>query len=92
MNIGQIRVNIHNKKAEININIDKEERGKGYGTEALKLFSGIGFSELGLDKLKSNIKENNKKSIHAFVSSGFLNNGLKTIKGHQAFEMILEKE
>ena len=90
--IGQIRLNIRNKEAEINIGLDKEQRGKGYGTEALKLISKIVFSELGLYKLIGYIKENNKKSINAFVNAGFLNNGLKIVKGHHAVEMVLEKK
>ena len=90
--IGQIRLNIDNKEAEINISIDREERGRGYGTEALKLISEIGFYNLKLNKLIGYIKENNKKSIYAFEKSGFLNNGLKVIKGYSAIEMVLEKK
>jgi len=90
--IGQIRLNLNNNEAEINISIDREERGRGYGTEALKLISEIGFYNLKLNKLIGYIKENNKKSIYAFEKSGFLNNGLKVIKGYSAIEMVLEKK
>ena len=90
--VGQVRLNKNGTEAEINIGIDKERRGKGYGTVLLKLISDIGFAELGLKKLIGYIKTDNKKSVQAFLNAGYINNGVKVIKGNEAVEMVLERK
>ncbi len=51
--------------------LDKEQRGKGYGSEALKLVINYGQTHLHLHQLYASISEENKKSIDLFTKAGF---------------------
>ncbi|WP_299550192.1 GNAT family protein [Seonamhaeicola sp.] len=67
-----------NSRAGIGILIkDSKTRGKGYGTEALKLLVSYCFAHLGLHQLYCNISEENETSIKLFKSQGFKQVGLK---------------
>lgn len=67
-----------NSRAGIGILIkDTEARGKGYGSEALKLLVSYCFTHLGLHQLYCNISEENEVSIKLFKNEGFKQVGLK---------------
>lgn len=67
-----------NSRAGIGILLkDLNNRGKGYGTEALKLLVSYCFTHLGLHQLYCSISEENKKSITLFEKQGFQKVGLK---------------
>ncbi|HET8810716.1 MAG TPA: GNAT family N-acetyltransferase [Flavobacteriaceae bacterium] len=67
-----------NRHAGIGIVIGKKEnRGKGYGKEALELLCDYCFSHLNLHQVYANISEENKKSQHLFEDLGFEKIGLK---------------
>lgn len=55
----------------------KENRGKGYGKEALELLCNYCFSHLNLHQVYANVSEENKKSRDLFESLGFEKVGLK---------------
>ena len=50
---------------------DKEDRGKGYGTEALKLLSKYCFEILNAESLYSGIFEFNEASLKAAKKAGY---------------------
>ena len=56
---------------------EKNNREKGYGSEALKLLTQYSFTHLGLHQLYCNISEENESSIKLFTSNGFEKIGLK---------------
>lgn len=67
-----------NSRAGIGILVkDQNNRGKGYGSEALQLLSDYSFTHLGLHQLYCNISENNEASIKLFTNLGFEQIGLK---------------
>ena len=67
-----------NSRAGIGILVkDLNNRGKGYGSEALQLLSGYSFAHLGLHQLYCNISEDNEASIKLFTNLGFEQIGLK---------------
>lgn len=66
-----------NRRAGIGILISEEERGKGYGKEALELMIDYAFNTLNLHQLFCNILENNEQSLAMFRNSGFKEVGLK---------------
>ncbi|MFH1776595.1 MAG: GNAT family protein [Candidatus Omnitrophota bacterium] len=73
--IGNITLNgvdWKNRHGEIGIIIgDKKVRGKGYGTEAIKLIVEHAFAKLNLHKLYTGMVEGNEASRKAFKKSGF---------------------
>ena len=67
-----------NNRAGIGILLKElNNRGKGYGTEALELLKNYSFSHLGLHQLYCNISEDNQASIKLFTNLGFKQIGLK---------------
>lgn len=67
-----------NKRAGIGILIkNSEDRGKGIGTEALKLLLNYCFKQLHLHQLYCNINESNQASLKLFTKQGFDKIGLK---------------
>ena len=66
------------KRAALGILInDKENRGKGYGAEALNLISAYCFSHLGLHQLYANVNAENLGSIKLFEKCNYEKVGLK---------------
>ncbi|GAA3625376.1 GNAT family N-acetyltransferase [Flavivirga jejuensis] len=56
---------------------EANDRGKGYGKEALKLLVDYSFTHLGLHQLYCNISEENEASMTLFTNQGFKKIGLK---------------
>lgn len=86
-----------NKRAGIGILIkEAEDRGQGYGKQALELLIGYCFSHLDLHQLYCNISEENQASIQLFINQGFKKVGLKrdwvyngkTFKNEYLFQLI----
>jgi len=61
-----------NRTATISIAIyDKNDRGKGFGTDALKVLLKIGFDYLNLHRIGLNVFHTNKQAIHVYEKIGF---------------------
>lgn len=56
---------------------DKENRGKGYASEALDVLIDYAFNILSLHQLYCNITEDNKESLKLFEKKGFVKVGVK---------------
>ena len=50
---------------------DKDYRGNGYGTEALRLVLDFGFNYLNLNNIKLDVLEFNKRAISCYKKCGF---------------------
>ena len=78
--IGNISLlNIHPtfRSAEISIIIgDKQSRGNGYGSEAIKLLVGHIFTRMNLNRLQAGMVDKNSSSHGAFMSAGFQQEGV----------------
>ncbi len=78
--IGYVSIKGINRKegrAEVGIAIiDKEYRGKGYGTEALKQAVDYAFNKLDLTSLGLTVFPSNKRAIQAYERVGFWRTGL----------------
>ncbi|MBQ0734037.1 GNAT family N-acetyltransferase [Aquimarina celericrescens] len=67
----------HNRAGVGIVIAEKENRGKGYGAEALDLVMKYGFTHLRLHQLYANISEDNFTSIKLFENCGFNKVGIK---------------
>ena len=99
--IGNIKIgpiNKFHKTADISYFIgDKEEWGKGYATNAIKLMSDFAVNNLGLNTLVAGCYEENLGSYRAFVKAnwkyvGRIPNYWKTIEGYRSDEILLSFE
>lgn len=86
-----------NSRAGVGILVkDEENRGKGNGSEALKLLVAYCFNHLNLHQLYCNISEDNAVSIKMFEKQGFKKIGVKkdwnfinnTYKNELLFQLI----
>ena len=50
---------------------DREYRGQGYGTEAVKLILDFGFNYLNLNNIKLDLKEFNERALACYKKCGF---------------------
>lgn len=76
--IGNIKLHIneHHRLGDIGIIIgDKQQWGKGYATEAIKLVTEHGFDRIGLHKISAGIYANNLGSVNAFRKAGYVLDG-----------------
>lgn len=65
-----------NKVATLFIGIgNNEQRGKGFGKEALKLLLGYGFESCGFHRIQLNVLEFNKSAIALYEKAGFIREG-----------------
>ena len=83
-------------RAEVGIAImDKEYRGKGYGTEALKQAVNYAFNELGLNLLGLTVFPSNQRAIQVYEKIGFqktelLENSWLLPSGEYADMLVME--
>lgn len=66
------RVEWNNGTANLSLAIpDESDRGKGYGTEAIRLMLNYAFCELNLYRLSANTFESNKRALAFLQKNGF---------------------
>lgn len=77
--IGQIdliKIDWPNRIASIGIVIGtKENLGKGYGTEAIKVLQEFAFNKLNLHKLELEVRAYNERAITCYEKCGFIEEG-----------------
>lgn len=70
-------IDMKNGTGHIHIKIASgDERGKGYGTDAIKTIVKYAFSELRLNCIFANILSYNEPSVHLFEKCGFMRDGV----------------
>lgn len=82
--IGQLRLKRNNKQVEISIALKPNVRGKGIGSEAIKLGTSFGIKNMQVDKIAAYTKPENLASIKAFEKAGFKTKGEKIYKENKA--------
>lgn len=79
--IGQLdmfRVDWRLRQGEIGMVIaSAEDRGRGFGTEALRLLSRFAFETLGLERIELEVHMHNAAAIRCYEKAGFVLEGIK---------------
>ena len=85
----------HNRAGIGIIILDKNQRNKGMGAEAISLLCDYLFEALGLWQIYANILEENSASLHLFKKLGFQEVGIKKdwvrFKNTYKNEVLLQK-
>lgn len=90
--IGQVRLDIEQDMAEINIAIAPEHRKRGYGSIAIEEACKSTFDKVPrLTKIFAHIKVGNVASVRSFGRAGFVEIGAVNYKDNECLEMILER-
>lgn len=90
--IGQARYDISDNEAVISISIAKDFRGRGYGSEIIRIASEQVFNVSSVDTIHAYINQANEASTRAFSKAGFRDAGRTTIHEHRAAHLILKRE
>jgi [ribosomal protein S5]-alanine N-acetyltransferase len=64
--------------AHIGYWIDRNFANRGFTTQAVKLISGFGFSELGLHRIEINVRPENGASCRVAEKAGFISEGQRS--------------
>lgn len=76
-NVGLKNINWRDRNGELFIYIgEKEDRGNGYGLEAVKAFVDYCFNALNLHKVCLRVAEDNRGAIKTYLKAGFKKEGL----------------
>lgn len=90
--LGQVRLEIEGNNATISISLDREFRGKGYGTKIIVLASQKIFKISDVNVIHAYIKKGNIASELAFQKAGFVFLEDAEINDKHAGHFILEKK
>lgn len=83
--ISLSEVLLKNRRGELGIGIPaKENRGRGYGSEAITCLLHFAFDHLGLHKVNLSVNANNSQAIHVYESLGFHREGVNREANYQA--------
>lgn len=90
--VGQVRFDIENDEAEIDVSVDGNLRGNGYAPFLIRK----GVRELekiaAVYTVNAFVKPGNAASIRAFQRAGFVCLGMEMVKGHQAMHLMWRKK
>ncbi len=88
VSMGQVRFDMESEKStEIAVSISTEQRGCGYGTEAIRLACEQLRRQRPITEVIAYIKPDNLPSIRAFQKAGFADRGKKIVRGQEAVWM-----
>ncbi len=90
--LGIVRFQIEGNRAIASINLSPEQRGKGYGSQFLRLASKRLFQESSISQIDAFIKSDNAASVRAFMHAGYHLFGHSEFQSHPADLYILRRE
>jgi len=91
--IGQVRFDVVRKnEAVISVSVDRENRGKGFGSTIIRLASQKLCDLTEINVIHAYIKQNNEASFRAFMKAGYKESGVTMISGHQAVHLVFQKQ
>lgn len=88
--IGYVRYRLERDQAEISVGLDPSQRGKGYGSAAIRKGSSQILTDGLAQKVVAYVKRENPASVNAFLKAGFADNGLASVAGTQAHLLVYE--
>jgi UDP-2,4-diacetamido-2,4,6-trideoxy-beta-L-altropyranose hydrolase len=89
--IGVVRFDGHDSEATISITLAPQARGKGYAKRIIRSACERMFALSRVALIRALIKPENKASVRAFESAGFLQNAGTTVKGQPAEQYLLHR-
>ena len=86
-------IDVHNRSAHVGISLRPGFRGRGLGTDTVRVLCGYGFAILGLNRLQAETLADNAAMIAAATRAGFVQEGSLRrsawVNGRFADEVIL---
>lgn len=85
--VGQVRFDICEDEAEVDVSVARKYRGKGYSPELIRKGIQALLKETKVRTVHAFVKSENKASLQAFLKAGFVSQGMKIMKGHKAMRL-----
>lgn len=89
--IGQIRFDIADDEAVVDVSVVAGARGGGFGTALIREGASKLFSETHVRRIVARVKETNVASRHAFLKAGFSLAEQTTCSGEAVVRMVLQR-
>jgi UDP-2,4-diacetamido-2,4,6-trideoxy-beta-L-altropyranose hydrolase len=90
--VGQIRFEPgRDGEAVLGFTVASDRRGRGFGTELLRLGCELLFAESDVGAAIGYVKPDNASSLRAFEKAGFRREGSECVSGQQAVRMVLAR-
>lgn len=68
-------VDVHNRRAHLGITLARDERGKGYGTDAIRVLLDYAFLDRGLHRVQLETQADNVQALACYRRAGFVEEG-----------------
>jgi len=89
--VAQVRFELASKEALISVSVDRDQRGKGYGVDAITLGTQKVLEESDVELIKAYIKPSNPASQRAFERAGYCFQGRECIKSQDAMLLTFQR-
>lgn len=90
--IGLVRIDLRDGgHAEVDLSFAADRRGRGNGSESLRLACEQFFAEVDGAVIVAHIKPDNTPSIRTFERAGFMHEGTTQVEGHDAVRMTISQ-
>ena len=86
--VGYARFSIENDQAEISVSVDQSERGKGYGSAAIRAGSDRVLSNSTVKRIVAYVKLDNPASLATFKRAGFVLARTTEVSGVTAYKLV----
>ena len=82
--IGQVRFDVRDDEAEVDVSVARNQRGKGYGSYLIRKAVQELQRIMAIRTVHAFVRPENQASLRAFQKAGFIYRGLEMVKGHNA--------
>jgi len=89
--VGQIRFDVENHQAAVDVSIEKRRRGAGYGSQIIRIATDEIFRTTGVRAVHAFVKSDNQESIGAFEKANFRRLWVETVRSHIGIHLIKRK-
>jgi RimJ/RimL family protein N-acetyltransferase len=85
--IGQVRFDVRDSEAEVDVSVAPNCRGHGYGVGLIRKGVQALRQEISVSAIQAFVKLENRASLQAFLNAGFICHGVEIVKGQSALRL-----
>jgi RimJ/RimL family protein N-acetyltransferase len=88
--MGYVRFDVEGAEAKISVSLDRNERGKGYGTAAIRRGSEEMIGTGSAERIIALVKADNPASVSAFQRAGFIVQATRQTSGADSHTLVYD--
>ena len=90
--VGQVRFDVSDNEAEVDVSVARIHRGKGYSSELIRKGIQTLLKETAVRTVHAFVKPGSRASLQAFLKAGFVRRGMETVKGQNAEHLTWKRK